>query len=92
MSEPKKEEIRERLAALEHDRWARWQKHVHALCVRNEDGSLTIPSSYVRHWERQVGASYDNLGEREKDSDRAEADNMLAVLAGYFADQATTKS
>lgn len=43
-------ELIEILSAIEHDRWASWQKYVHSKCVKNEDGSLTIPVDSVVWW------------------------------------------
>ena len=92
MSKLKNEGLRERLAALEYDRWVRWQRFLHTQCIRNDDGSLTIPADKVQSWERQTAIAYAQLSEYAKDVGREEADNTLAVLAGYFADLATAKS
>lgn len=75
--------IREALAELEHTRWANWQRYLHSKCVRNSDGSLTIPADSVRWWERQIETSYSRLSEQEKDSDRKEADSTMALLAKH---------
>jgi len=74
--------LRERLADLEHDRWARWQKYLHSKCERNLDGSLTIPAGYVKQLTRQIETPYPRLSEAELDSDRREADRTLAVILG----------
>ena len=46
-------ELVERLATVEHDRWSRWQAYLFSKCIKNEDGSLTIPKESVEHWQRQ---------------------------------------
>lgn len=74
------DEIVEILAAVEHERWARWQSWVHAASHRNADGSLTIPASLVERWERQIATRYDKLSEAEKESDRTEARATLTAL------------
>lgn len=61
------------LSDLEHKRWAKWQKYVHSICIKNKDGSLTIPKIYVDRWERQINTDYLDLTEKEKDADRKEA-------------------
>jgi hypothetical protein len=65
-----KEELFERLASIEHERWADWQRYVHSKCVKNNDGTLTIPKWAVEQWERQINTPYLGLTEEEKDKDR----------------------
>lgn len=72
--------LREQLAAIEHERWADWQRWMHDQCARNDDGSLTIPAELVERWERQIAAPYAELSEREKESDREQVDRYLHLL------------
>ncbi len=74
------EELIEKLASIEHDRWAGWQKYMHSLCTKNHDGTLTIPIDRVERWERQIGTRYDTLPEREKEYDRIEVRKYLPIL------------
>lgn len=60
----------ERLAAIEHERWAHWQKYLHQQCKRLADGSLVIPAELVVRWTRQIETAYADLSEVEKESDR----------------------
>lgn len=64
-----KSELFEKLADLEHQRWAKWQKYLHSKCTKWKDG-YTIPIESVNHWERQINTDYKDLSEKEKDSDR----------------------
>lgn len=73
-------ELREKLAAIEHERWADWQRYLHAKCVENEDGSLTIEEVDVSHWERQINTPYEDLSEEEKDSDREQVDRYWHLI------------
>jgi len=66
------EELFEKLAAIEHQRWSDWQKYLHSKCIKNENGDLTIPCEYVNHLEQQINTPYCGLSEREKESDRKE--------------------
>lgn len=68
------------LAAIEHDRWAHWQSYVHSKCSRQSDGSLVIPAELVQRWERQIRTPFDQLSESEKNSDRDQVFNYLAVI------------
>jgi len=73
---------REVLAEYAHDAWSGWMSYLFSLCISNDDGSVTIPDSLVRRWSRQATTKYCGLPESEKDSDRAEADKMFALLDG----------
>lgn len=77
-----KENIIEKLSDYEHDRWSRWQKHLFSKCIKNKDGSATIPKEYVDRWTRQINTNYDNLANIEKESDRKEALRILEILKG----------
>ena len=70
----------EKLAEIEHQRWADWQKYMHSKGIKNEDGSLTIPDHLVAQWEWQIHASYSELSEREKDSDRDQVKRYWDLL------------
>jgi len=80
--------IREKLAKLSHEQWSGWIKHMFAKCSETcpEDGKLfhqeclIIPQWAVERWTRQANTQYKDLAEREKDSDRAEADRVIAVF------------
>ena len=65
-----KEELFEKLADIEHQRWADWQKYVHSKCIKNSDGTLIIPKWAVEQWERQINTPYSELIEDEKEKDR----------------------
>jgi hypothetical protein len=81
--------LRERLAAYAHAAWSGWMDYMLGKCrtVEENDASietdpddLTIPGSLVRRWNRQRSTAYADLPEDERDSDRKEADAMLALL------------
>lgn len=72
-------ELREALAAVSHEIWASWTRWQFSVCTPNADGSLTIPAALVERWTRQMNTPYAELTEREKDSDREQADKILNV-------------
>lgn len=72
--------VREALAAYAHEAWSGWMRWLFALSARNDDGSVTIPPGLVARWERQMTTSYDALPEPERNSDRVEADRILALF------------
>ena len=48
----------EQLAAIEHERWAHWQRYVHDQCERQDDGSLVIPAELATRWQAQIETPY----------------------------------
>ena len=74
------ESLRERLAALAHDQWSGWQRYMFKKCTLNEDGTVTIPAWAVERWQRQMSTPYSQLPESERESDRRQADRVLAVI------------
>lgn len=73
-------ETMELLAATEHERWARWQRHLHDQCERRADGALVIPPHLVTRWESQIETPYRQLSEREKESDREQVKAYLPTI------------
>lgn len=71
---------RERLAEYAHDAWAGWMRYLFSKSAFNADGSATIPKWAVDRCQGQVATDYKNLPESEMDSDRKEADAMLAIM------------
>jgi hypothetical protein len=70
----------EQLAAIEHERWAHWQRYVHDQCERQDDGSLVIPAELAARWQAQIETPYAQLSEREKDSDREQVRRYLPAV------------
>lgn len=80
------DKLREQLAAIEHERWADWQKYVHGKGkARVVDGEAVwcLPMSSVRHWNRQIATPYAELSEREKQSDREQVDRYWHLIEEY---------
>ena len=77
------EQKREALAAYAHTAWSGWMEYLFSKCIGPEsDGGLIIPRDSVDRWLRQANTAYADLPEEEKESDRAEADKILAILEG----------
>ena len=73
-------ELRERIAAVQHEIWSHWMQYLFSVSTYNKDGSVTIPEDKVSRWAEQGKTDYFWLSEREKESDRDQADKILAVL------------
>ena len=73
---------REELAGLIHEQWSGWMEYLFSKGDFNDDGTWTMPAWAVDRWRRQMVTPYEDLSEDEKDSDRIEADRVLALLEG----------
>lgn len=71
-------ELREKLAAIEHERWADWQKWVHKV-LREANPSPEI-GDILERWDRQIETPYEKLSEKEKDSDREQVDRYWQLI------------
>uniref|UniRef100_A0A6H1ZYA2 Uncharacterized protein n=1 Tax=viral metagenome TaxID=1070528 RepID=A0A6H1ZYA2_9ZZZZ len=72
--------VREKLAAYSHEAWSGWMKYLFDKSTLNQDGTVTIPKHKVERWSRQMNSKYLDLPDREKESDRKEADSMLKII------------
>lgn len=79
--------MREKLAAYAHKTWTGWIRYMIANSRMNKDGSMTIPPRLVERWQRQMMTDYEGLSEAEKQSDRVEADRILAAVAALGANE-----
>jgi hypothetical protein len=80
----------EQLAAVEHERWSQWQRHVHSQCRRQPDGSLLLPADLVARWEQQIAAKYPELDDTDKERDREQVRRYLPLIASALADDRLT--
>jgi len=78
---------REQLADYAHEAWAGWMRYMFEKAipykpgdVQAETGALIIPKWAVDRWTSQMGKSYAELPEEMKESDRHEADRMIALM------------
>ena len=75
------DELREQLAALAHAQWSGWMVYLFGLSHSSGDGTITLPAALVARWQGQMATPYAELTEREKDSDRVEADRILTIIS-----------
>jgi hypothetical protein len=71
----------EELSAIEHERWSHWQRYLHNKGFLQPDGSLVLPVDLVEHWDKQMNTKYENLSDREKESDREQVRKYLPLIA-----------
>ena len=74
--------LRELLAEYAHKAWSGWMRYLFLKGKWNADGSFTIFKDSAERWLRQMNTPYHELSEGEKESDRKEADEMLAIMEG----------
>lgn len=77
-----KNQLREVLADYAHTAWSGWIKYMISKSGIDRDGNRVIPHELYVRWYRQMHTSYEDLSEKEKDSDRKEADSMLLIFEG----------
>lgn len=80
------DDLTDRLASIEHERWSHWQRYVHSRCTRLPDGSLLIPSDLVLQWERQIETPFERLSDEEKESDREQVQRYLPIIKAAFGE------
>lgn len=71
---------REQLAALQHEIWSDWVRHMFEVSHTNADGTVTIPQKYVQQWQHEINTAYAELSEEEKDGDRKQVDKLISLL------------
>ncbi|MBW2094188.1 MAG: hypothetical protein JRI80_04800 [Deltaproteobacteria bacterium] len=79
--------VREQLANYAHNSWAGWMEYLFEKSisykpgeVQAEEGAIIIPKWAVERWKRQMNTKYNDLPESEKESDRQEADKIIAII------------
>jgi len=84
------DDLMERLAAIEHERWADWQSYLFARCgpspIEADPDARLIWGVDARHWQRQIDTPYDQLSEAEKQSDREQVMRYWPLLVEFVAE------
>ena len=78
--------LREPLAKLCHSQWSGWMKHLFSKSSYPDPRGAVIPGNLTERWMLQMNTPYAELSEAEKDSDRAEADRILAIVEAALRD------
>ena len=72
-----KEELKEKLAEIEHQRWSNWHKY----------SRLNWTPEMIVRWDKQAETLYSNLTEKEKDSDRKEVEKYFPLIEQFIKNQ-----
>lgn len=81
MTPTSESELLEQLAAIEHERWADWQKWCHK--VLRENNPSPEQGDILERWDRQIETSYAELSEKEKQSDRDQVMRYWPLIVAY---------
>ena len=80
-------DLREALAEYAHAAWSGWMDYMFEMSGgAHLDGTLAVPADLTERWKRQMTTPYSELSAGEKDSDRDEADKMLAIVGTHEGD------
>ena len=72
----------EALAKKVHFQWAKWLSYMLDCSELCPDGSILIPPEHATRWIRQSSCGWDNLSDRERQTDRCIAEAYLATIQG----------
>lgn len=67
-------------AKAAHDIWSNWMRYFFTQGEYNGDGSFTIPKEKVERWTRQMNTEFEDLSEKEKQSDYEIAEQFIEPL------------
>lgn len=72
--------MREKIAAVQHAIWSHWMRYMFSCGTFNSDGTWVMPADKVERWQRQAETGYLDLPDEERESDRHQADKVIAIL------------
>ena len=80
---PTEAELREQLAAIEHERWSDWQRWCHKVLRENcPSAELEI---VLQRWDKQIATPYSLLTAAEKASDMEQVNRYWPLIEAYIA-------
>jgi hypothetical protein len=83
-------EIIEKLADIEHQRWADWQRWVH-INLKETPAGLFLPRESVNNWDKQIQTDYKDLSEFDKEKDREQVRRYLPIIRGKIQEDLLVK-
>jgi hypothetical protein len=86
---PADEALIEKLAAIEHERWADWQKWCHKILRDNLNLHKTNMEleRVLERWDRQIATPYAKLNKQEKQSDRDQVMRYWPLIKSHAAQE-----
>ena len=85
MIEEKLNNLIEKLADIEHQRWSDWMEYMFSCAIISGDDNIKIrtlgfPTGQYENWKRQIDTPYLELSEKEKESDREQVRRYLPII------------
>ena len=76
------EDLRQQLAAIEHQRWSDWQRYMHdkMRLIPASGGDMRLWKLDYDRWEKQITTPYAELSEGEKVSDMEQVDRYWPLI------------
>src|SRR4051812_47661623 len=85
------DEIKEQLAAIEHERWSDWQKYMMGLAKPDFDQEaetmFTYTTTEFNRWWKQIETPYAQLSDREKASDMEQVNRYWPIIEALISDR-----
>jgi predicted exporter len=81
-------ELRKKLAAIEHERWASWQIWCNRV-IRDAVPDNPALEAVLKRWDRQIDLPYQYLSDKEKASDMEQVDRYWPLIKVYTAQAVT---
>lgn len=78
------QQVIEKLAEIEHERWSDWQKWCHKILRENVFGVDSL-EKVLERWDKQIATPYPELSEAEKQSDRDQVERYLPIINSLIA-------
>jgi hypothetical protein len=77
------DQLKQELAAIEHERWADWQKWCHEVLRKMVPTSPEL-ENVLNRWDRQIATPYDQLTVIEKASDMEQVNRYWPLIEAYI--------
>lgn len=78
-----KDELFEKLASIEHERWSDWMKYMFSKQLIGLEGDTVLPKEHCDRWQKQMMTDYEDLSEQEKDSDREQVMRYFHLIKKF---------
>lgn len=85
------DKLKAKLAAIEHERWADWQKWCHEVLYKELGWSDRL-EKVLERWKVQIETPYAELSDKEKASDMEQVDRYWPLIEAYITKASTLRA